>query len=584
MPVRRTYWIAAAIFFMVVVVSRHRVYQPDDTLQTGHSPSTQKESYKPPYGGYTPPKFEPAYTGSEDTPPPPSSQEQKQQQQITKPNTSKQYDTLIVIPSSWTQIQSRRWVRDTIFGIKNNLTPCKTYDGRVIYKFFIHGRTTWLKSNIHTAQFMQAQVRELYAEFMEFDDWTFTNTTVADRHTVWGDALDWAVNTFVPAEKITVDKVLIFDSSTLVNLPKLEESVQSSSINPAGFIQTWGEEKSTTPFAGMVSFQVAQQLLKDRAAIKADHNLMDLLTAATVYYTTTTTNANNNVPGSPASFKITPSSGGLLWESDIGQVPATTLVVGQVFIQEDWVPLAEKLMIRPTMACAVDQERSKSIAVLTSSHIYVDMCMAAASLPSADNKRDYAKKHGYHFVARAAEFAQEEFRNRRPVWGKIGAIEKVLPHYEWLLWMDMDAVVVDMEKDVREIIRKAEEMKEEDEREISLIVARPVKDKMLNAGVMLIKNTEWSRRFWSAVQRKKDWYTTGPSYEQGAIWETMQEQAWAPGVLLFDKDDHTMNTFPKYYQEHDFIVHFAPAGCPAVPVLEALKRIKAGQSILGVGV
>ena len=45
-----------------------------------------------------------------------------------------------------------------------------------------------------------------------------------------------------------------------------------------------------------------------------------------------------------------------------------------------------------------------------------------------------------------------------------------------------------------------------------------------------------------------------------------------------------MNTFPSFYEQGDFIVHFAPAGCPSVPVLEALKRIQSGDSIVGVGV
>ncbi len=31
-----------------------------------------------------------------------------------------------------------------------------------------------------------------------------------------------------------------------------------------------------------------------------------------------------------------------------------------------------------------------------------------ASLPSVENKRTYAAKHGYDFIARGAEFAQEE--------------------------------------------------------------------------------------------------------------------------------------------------------------------------------
>lgn len=267
----------------------------------------------------------------------------------------------------------------------------------------------------------------------------------------------------------------------------------------------------------MISYRILEQILKDRALIKKDHALEDLITAATTYYTSP-----------PPAFKISRTEG-FLWESDIEQIPATAAVVGQVFQHEDWVPIATKLAIQPTSACAVDVNRKSNIAVLTSSYIYADMCMAEASLPSVENKRTYAERHGYDFVTRSTEFAQEEFRQRRLVWGKIGAIQKTLPHYEWLLWMDMDAVVVNMDKDVREIMQLVERDKRTGG-EISLIVARPKRDKMLNAGVMLIKNTEWSRRFLSEVQRRKDWYNKPPSYEQGAIWEVIQDPQWAPGV------------------------------------------------------
>ena len=52
---------------------------------------------------------------------------------------------------------------------------------------------------------------------------------------------------------------------------------------------------------------------------------------------------------------------------------------------------------------------------------------------------------------------------------------------------------------------------------------------------------------------------------------------------MFDNDEHTMNTFPDFYEPGDFIVHLAPDGCPAVPILETLRRLKSGQSVLGVG-
>ncbi|KAF8923213.1 galactosyl transferase GMA12/MNN10 family-domain-containing protein [Dissophora ornata] len=574
MAVKKLYGIAAAMFLLIMVASYHNVtsYHSDHNVGSSRQKTPQGD-----YGGgevydndsdYSSGSVYPnggAGTGGVGAVEKPKTDTTETIGQI--PNTSGKYDTLIVIPSSWTQMQNRQWVRQTVFGIKNNLEPCKKNDGRIIYKFYIHGHSTWEAFGIHTAEFMQAQVRDLHGEFMEYNDHVFTNVTVTDRHAVWDDALEWAVKTFIPQEKIVVDKILIFDSTTVTNLPKMEASAKLS-VNAYGFIHTWGE---TSAFAGMASFDVAQQIVEKRALIKENHRLLDIFSATALYF------ANP-----PPKFKIQKSQG-QLWASDPDQVLTTSEVVAQVYQLEDWTAIVEKLAIAPTPVCAPDLNRKTNIALLTSSYIYVDMCMAEASLPSAENKRDYATKHGYDFVARAAEFAQEEHRGRRLVWGKIGAIQKVLPHYEWLFWMDMDAVIADMDKDLRDIIRMAEERSENEKKEISLIVARPVKDKMLNAGVMLIKNTDWSRRFLNEVQTKVDWYRKS-SYEQAAIWEVMSDPKWASGVYLYNKDDHTMNTFPKMYKVGDFIIHFAPAGCPSVPVLEALRLIKDGKSALGVGI
>ncbi|KAG0207063.1 hypothetical protein BGX28_001606 [Mortierella sp. GBA30] len=566
MPVRKLYWITAAVFVFVVFLSYHKSNIPYYNNQDQQQRQPDQDSYDTttPYDNNDK-DYETPYKPPKPSTPLPSNPVPKTE---SVSPTSGVYDTLVVIPSSWTQIQNRQWVRDTVFGIKNNLEPCKKYDGRIIYKFYIHGRTTWLKTGIHSAQYMQAQVRDLYGEFMEFNDHHFTNVT-ASPYTAWDNALNWAVNTFVPQEKIKVDKVLIFNSTTIINLPKIEETVKLSS-NPEGFIYTWAQGEATAPFAAMVSYPLLEQLLENQAVIKESNPAVDLITAATLHYV-------NPAP----RFKIMKGQA-QLWASDIDQVQDTSAVVGQVYQLEDWKPIVEKLSIQRTPACAVDQGRKKNIALLTSSYIYVDMCMAEASLPSTENKRTYAAKHDYDFVARGAEFAQEDQRGRRLVWGKIGAIQKVLPHYEWLFWMDMDAIVADLDKDLREIIRQAEEKKNTDA-EISLIVARPIRDRMLNAGVMLIKNTAWSRAFFNEVQTKVDWYRKS-SFEQAAIWEVMHDAKWSSGVYLFDGDDKTMNTFPKQYDNGDFIIHFAPAGCPSVPVLEALKRIKNGESAKGVGI
>ncbi|KAF9933540.1 hypothetical protein FBU30_005182 [Linnemannia zychae] len=585
MPIRRTYWAIGLAFLMLLMFTHRRSnYTSDnDSIDDSYPGGRTQQQRQKPTGNSDainrpppdPPISEKPYTRDpavlDSTTGPSTATAFKP---LTVPNTSNHYDSLIIIPTSWTQFQNRAWIRETLFAIKNNLTPCAKYDGHIIYKFYIYGQSTWLKQGIYTAQHMQAQVRDLHGEFMEFDDWHFTNRTVENRHAIWGDALDWAVNTFVRDEKIKLDKVILFDSTSIVNVQKLEAIAKQNAATGSnkGFLHTWGESP-TNSFAAMISFPIAQQILQNRAMIEENRAFMDLITAAILHYNSQIIETVKIIQGE-----------GYLWQGDIDQVPESAAVVGMVHQLEDWTPLTQKLAIQPTSPCAVDPNRRKNIVVLTSSYIYVDMCMAEASLPSADNKRIYAEKHGYYFVARAAEFAQEEYRHRQRVWGKIGAIQKVLPHYEWILWMDMDAIVANLETDVRDIIRKAETLNENKDNEVSIIVARPIRDVMLNAGVMLIKNTEWSRRFLAEVQRRKTWYNKRPSYEQGAIWEVMKDPDWSSGVYLFDRDVHTMNTFPSFYEEGDFIVHFAPAGCPSVPVMEALRNIQSGDSIVGVGV
>ncbi|KAG0043590.1 hypothetical protein BGZ83_011255, partial [Gryganskiella cystojenkinii] len=587
MPARKLYLITAAIFLVVVVLSYHKsnsyggyddynINNSRTEVDTSKNKGPLTTDYSRPGSGSNTGAGTGGYDDQsdkvqdddidhvEDTKAPPkvdtTTSTPTTITTTTTPNTPGQYDTLVVIPSSWTQIQNRRWVRETIFGIKNNLEPCKLYDSNILYKFYIHGKVTWNKQKYHSADYMQALVRDLYGEFMEFNDSVFTNATVVP-HAVWGDALNWAVNTFVPEEKIKVNKIAIFDSTTIANLPKMEQAVKAANFDTNGYVYTWGEDPA---FAAMVSFPVAQKLLEDRVALEGKHETpLNLIDASKGYYTAPT-------------FKLLTGKG-QLWASEVELIDTATEVVGQVYQQEDWMPIVDRLAVQPTSPCAVDANRKKNIAVLTSSYIYVDMCMAEASLYAAENKRIYAARHGYDFVARAAEFAQEEYRGRRLVWGKIGAMQKVLPHYEWLFWMDMDAVVADLDKDLRTILDFAEENKREDQDEISLVVVRPVRDSKLNAGVMLIKNTDWSRRFLSEVQTRSEWFMKS-SYEQAAIWDVMMEPKWASGVYLYDKNDHVMNTFPKQYIEGDFVIHFAPAGCPSVPVLEALRKVKAGES------
>lgn len=273
------------------------------------------------------------------------------------------------------------------------------------------------------------------------------------------------------------------------------------------------------------------------------------------------------------------------WENHVEAIPDMTIAVAKIYQDADFTSVAKALSLGEASLCKPLEKAS--IAVVTSSFIY-DACMEPSASLAADNKRQYALAHNYAFVARSAEFAQQALRSekRRPVWGKIDVVQKVLPKYDWIFWMDMDAVILNPDQTVQTLLDQFRANFAEGSRafesQIDLVISKPTKDKMINAGVFFMRNTEWSQKFLNAVQESKDWYNKGPSYEQGAMWELLQQPGFKEHVLLLENDDHTFNTFPKFYVPGDFIVHFAPDKCPNDAVLEGLKaahKIQEGETV-----
>jgi hypothetical protein len=234
------------------------------------------------------------------------------------------------------------------------------------------------------------------------------------------------------------------------------------------------------------------------------------------------------------------------WPNTLDNIdcPECVVAIGHVFQDSEVREIKNKLNIQTILPCNVRSDLkpfSKEttsklrprIAVVTSSFLY-DRCMFNAAHPSAKNKREYAEKFGYAFISRSAEFAQQGYRDRRAVWGKIDALEKILPYYEWVLWLDMDAIFVNRSLSVENFLEMCEKKvggKSAFE-EINIIVDRPVGDRMLNAGVLLFKNSIWTKNFIRrGVQPRYDLAYAG-SLEQQAIRDAIRRPAWKQSVSI----------------------------------------------------
>lgn len=273
-----------------------------------------------------------------------------------------------------------------------------------------------------------------------------------------------------------------------------------------------------------------------------------------------------------------------IWENSLESTNKENILITNVYQDQDFIVLSQAYALEPVKMVTVLSGK----AVVTSSYIY-DQCMEPSAARASLNKRDYADKYGYKFVARSREFAQQAMRvdQRRTVWGKIDVIQKVLPKVEWLFWLDMDAVIMNDDISIEDLMETLKTKyysgtANEFDQNIDFIIVRPGTDKMINAGVFLIKNTKWSFEFLNEIQQQVSWYRQGPSYEQGAMWDIMRKGKYMNRTMYLDRENHIFNTFPKYYEPNDFIVHFAPDKCPnaaTIKGLAAADRIKQGQKI-----
>ncbi|KAF7723310.1 hypothetical protein EC973_002107 [Apophysomyces ossiformis] len=550
---------------------------------------------------------------------------------------SNHYTYLIIIASEAGYLSRRRLIRQHYFGLHDNTLPCMQYNTDVYYKFWIHGGSpeagTIMKRRYEAEKmewddlvemppnvtFEQANVLEWVHTELSHQDITYDYLIIQDIHTF----------AHLSTIKRELDSGVISDNT---------DSPVSLSVD-APFNMIWGTFRghdSDKQFAiiGRTAVQLAlQQRNNVSPQLKATNSGISmtgkhLLTELYNYYTAHASSleaALNQAIEEPElaeaerertipEFIREDGPEGthrfIRWENNIESVHAEDIVVTHVYQDAEMTDLAIWTNLRPISVCYStastfqptytatsleplddDEEPVKkedvettyfsnaptegpSIAVVTSSYLH-DACMELSASASAANKRDYAKQHGYAFVARSSEFAQQVLRdNRNVVWGKIDVLQKLLPKYEWLLWLDMDAVIMNMDKSLENLIDTFRSQypggKADFDDTVDIIIARRSSDEAINAGVFLIRNSIWSNNFLRDLQNIEEWYKKGPYYEEGALKQLISQPSNRQHVLLLDHDDQTFNTLPKSYQSDSFILHFAEDKCSNNAVLKAL--------------
>jgi len=190
------------------------------------------------------------------------------------------------------------------------------------------------------------------------------------------------------------------------------------------------------------------------------------------------------------------------------------------------------------------------------------LCDAAAGYicaASAANKRRYADLHGYDLIV--SRTAADP--SRPAAWSKILEVRKHLPRYDWLMFIDVDTLIMNPA------------VRLEDVADDSVDQVLAADHNGVNSGVWMVRNTPWSFTFLDELWAQDD-LVKGPylfHYEQRAFHRLFHTDPWskqpstknaAPYAGAAEVRAHSkivnqcvFNSLLPWYVSGDFVVHFA---------------------------
>lgn len=175
-------------------------------------------------------------------------------------------------------------------------------------------------------------------------------------------------------------------------------------------------------------------------------------------------------------------------------------------------------------------------------------------------KRRYCDRFGYDFIA----FDEVLDSTRHPSWSKIIAIQRVLPHYDWVFWCDTDAVLWNREAGLRQFVASASED-----------AVFQANHEGVNAGLFFIRNSSWSFNFLTEVYRQEH-LVDHPWWEQAAIIELLKNDDVQSHVKIYAQQE-PRGGFHGYrmYDDWDKIfIHYAGLRRTLLlPLVENLVRL-----------
>ena len=134
------------------------------------------------------------------------------------------------------------------------------------------------------------------------------------------------------------------------------------------------------------------------------------------------------------------------------------------------------------------------------------------------NHHEYANLHGYSYIKEIVK--NEDYLDWHPTWIKIDVLRKHINNYDYVVWIDADAVFVNKEISIESFIKN----------DVDLILPKLEFDKQsgnmwthTTTGFMILKNSVWTKNLLDELWEKPNSYRFQFFHEQSRLDELLHE-------------------------------------------------------------
>jgi hypothetical protein len=140
------------------------------------------------------------------------------------------------------------------------------------------------------------------------------------------------------------------------------------------------------------------------------------------------------------------------------------------------------------------------------------------------NHHEYSNKHGYSYIKEIVK--NDDYSNWHPTWIKIDVLKKYLPLYDYVVWIDADAVFVNQDIKIEDLINDG----------VDLVIPKLEMDRVsgnmwthTTTGFMIWKNSEWSNLILNTLWSEPKDYRFTFFHEQSRLDELIYDKFTVEG-------------------------------------------------------